>query len=215
MLTDGLFNKEVPSPSTSGNVLTSDGNNWVSQAASGSGWNPLARNNITSSTAFSTFDSSVITSAYTKYAVVASDISYGTGSTYLIAQAHSNGAWQTSSGDWQFNVRYYNQAHSGNEEKAYSGDIWNQSNLKIFPSTSGSNASLLTGNFTLYFETKAGTYKGFYWLGQYPWADRMGTGVQGGGVYRGDHTLPLTGIRFAGYNQNLTSGDFTLYGLGS
>ena len=32
MLTDGLFNKEIPSPSTSGNLLTSDGNHWVSQA---------------------------------------------------------------------------------------------------------------------------------------------------------------------------------------
>jgi len=36
MLKDGIFDINLPQPSTSGNVLTSDGDNWVSQAPASS-----------------------------------------------------------------------------------------------------------------------------------------------------------------------------------
>ena len=74
MLTDGLFNKEVPSPSTSGNVLTSDGNNWVSQeVAAGIGaWKFLSEVVSTDST-FITF-SNVFDSTYDNYRITANNV---------------------------------------------------------------------------------------------------------------------------------------------
>lgn len=93
MLTDGLFNKEVPSPSTSGNVLTSDGNNWVSQAvAPGIGaWKFLSE---VISTASTTIDfSNVFDATYDNYRITANNVGSNTTNVNLSAsyQRASNG----------------------------------------------------------------------------------------------------------------------------
>jgi len=93
MLTDGLFNKEVPSPSTSGNVLTSDGNNWVSQeVAAGIGaWKFLSEIVSTSST---TIDfSNAFNSTYDNYRITANNVGSNTTNVNLSAsyQRASNG----------------------------------------------------------------------------------------------------------------------------
>lgn len=68
MLTDGLFNKEVPSPSTSGNVLTSDGNNWVSQASAGGGSRALISSTNLSGAA-SVSRTSDFSASYSRYEI--------------------------------------------------------------------------------------------------------------------------------------------------
>ena len=44
MQKDGLFDINRPQPSTSGNILTSDGDNWLSQATAPAGRRTLSAN---------------------------------------------------------------------------------------------------------------------------------------------------------------------------
>lgn len=74
MLKDGLFDINLPQPSTSGNVLTSDGDNWKSQAAAPNvgAWKFLSEIVSTDST-FITF-SNVFNSTYDNYRITANNV---------------------------------------------------------------------------------------------------------------------------------------------
>ena len=93
MLKDGIFDINLPQPSTSGNLLTSDGDNWVSQAAAPNvgAWKFLSEIVSTSST---TIDfSNVFDSTYDNYRITANNVGSDTTNVNLSAsyQAASNG----------------------------------------------------------------------------------------------------------------------------
>ena len=146
MLTDGLFNKEVPSPSTSGNVLTSDGDNWVSQAAAGAGWNWLAKNDITSNASYSTFDNTKITNAYDNYVVVMNQVKFSA-TARVTAQIYANGAWKTA--DYQFHMAEYNYSAGGGWNLVNTGNSTG-AYLQMTYSGSGGTVSTQGTNLVLY-----------------------------------------------------------------
>lgn len=85
MLTDGIFDINLPQPSTSGNVLTSDGDNWVSQAAAPNvgAWKFLSEIVSTDST---TIDfSNVFDSTYDNYRITANNVGSNTTNVNLSA----------------------------------------------------------------------------------------------------------------------------------
>lgn len=85
MLKEGIFDINLPQPSTSGNVLTSDGDNWVSQAAAPNvgAWKFLSQVVSTDST---TIDfSNVFDSTYDNYRITANNVGSNTTNVNLSA----------------------------------------------------------------------------------------------------------------------------------
>jgi len=203
----------LPAHGTSGNVLTSTGSAWASQAAAGgAGWNWLAKNDITSNTSYSTFDNTKVTNAYDNYVVVMNQVKFSA-TARVTAQIYANGSWQT--GDYQFHMAEYafaagggwNLVNTGTNTGAY---------LQMTYSGSGGTVSTQGTNLVLYFTTRANDnmYRAFSWQGS-PVVGQHGGGIiLGGGLYRGETSSDISGIRFYDYGgASIMRGEFNLYGL--
>jgi len=216
----------LPAHGTSGNVLTSTGSAWASQAPAGggAGWTWLARNNITSSTSYSTFDSSVVTSTYDNYAIVANGINFGAVSENIGFFVHANGAWQQGTGknDYDHSGIKFNTA-TDTQNTILSGGGFNRTNVYMDTTGygAGSQNTQYSTAFTLYMSTKAQNSKArnIWWHGSFN-NSTNGTASYGGSVtvgaasYDGELTNNITGIRFYGYSgNNFANGTWDLYGL--
>ena len=215
-----------PNTGNNGEFLKTDGNGVTSWASAGgnAGWTWLARNNITSSTSYSTFDSSVITSTYDNYAIVANGINFGANDENIGFFVHANGAWQQGTGknDYDHNGIKFNSA-TDNQNSILSGGGFNRTNVYMDTTGygAGSQNTQYSTAFTLYMSTKAQNSKArnIWWYGSFN-NSTSGTDSYGGSVtvgaasYDGELTNNITGIRFYGYSgNNFVNGTWDLYGL--
>jgi len=138
MLTDGIFDINLPQPSTSGNVLTSNGDSWVSQAAAPNvgAWKFLSEIVSTSST---TIDfSNVFDSTYDNYRITANNVTGTTNGTSYRAyyQQASNAAYAA--------YDYHNKMNTNNTSTfGYSG-----SNI-FLDNQNNSGSAAQKANFTV------------------------------------------------------------------
>ena len=204
MLKEGLFDINLPQPSASGNLLTSDGDNWVSQAAApGIGaWKFLSEVVSTSST---TIDfSNVFDSTYDNYRITANNVGSNTTNVNLSASVELSNNIGTYSA-----YQYYIRLHPS------STSTWTYGGGGVFTQNLNNTGSAAQrSNFVAdIFNPVSTNSKGvnFY-----------GTGLCGFGTISFQYILsalqynsPTTsqsGIRFQASSGTLT-GTFRLYGF--
>jgi|9_EtaG_2_1085328.scaffolds.fasta_scaffold11251_2 hypothetical protein len=208
-----------PNTGNNGEFLSTDGNgvtSWAS-AGGGAGWTWLAKNDITSSTSYSTFDNTVITNAYTNYAIIANHVNFGTNTDRTGFFYYVNGAWRQGTGneDYQQHIITFNQLEGSSVLDSGSGGFGNTSaQLQIY--NTGTSASLLSSSFVFRFNTRAngGLYRTANWQGTFNSSNQSGGTFAGGSVYRGHTAHDIQGIRFYGFSGwNFARGEWNLYGL--
>jgi hypothetical protein len=201
----------LPSPGTSGNVLTSNGSAWTSAAAPA---NTVLLSTVTASNSATVDVETTFNSTYDRYMLVISklQLSSSSGAPYLTARLKIGGSYQTSGYRWGH--MYATNSSSGSASAA-GGSSTGTSYLYIsppyVPATSG---WFLDAQVMIYAPADTDNYKNIYWTGvngtNFSWDVTAFTG----GGYHTNSTSAMTGIRFlTNSGDNINTGTFRLYGI--
>lgn len=208
MLTDGIFNKEIPSPSTSGNVLTSDGNHWVSQAsAGGAGLNFISK--ITLNNSSDAIFSNQFTADYKRYVVIGTQIQQS-------ANARIRYDRKTTGASSSFAIQ--TPSAEAEQKQASEGYSWaNDANNFNITSFSGSGSLPINATaFNFWIDGPQQANQGKVFWSEAPYAYRNSTTntvrmLRNVGF---DYdTTAITDIRFFCSSGNFVSGTICLYGI--
>ena len=194
----------LPAAGTSGNVLTSDGTNWASQAAAGGGaWN-LIGTQVASNSASLT--QTGLDSTYDSYAIAISDLLPATDSAITYMRFGDSSGIDSGAADYNWHVASWNaNAEVRNDNSDSKIELGHEDGVD---STAGSLQAML-------FLNTPGDGVGYHMI--------SGTGVTGagsgtnryshvfGGGYRIDATLDRVQIYFS--SGNITSGRMTVWGI--
>ena len=207
MLTDGLFNKEIPSPSTSGNVLTSDGNHWVSQAAAGGGSMNLIQS-VSISDGDTTATVTGMNSTYDRFVIMGSQIRIQGGASQILVKREVAGAYAMNSRYSQFNFQSNTSSISNSNQNGS-----DQAFVKIGQSLDGTNANSTT-MFEFHVDKPSDT--SLNKLYSYNLRSVIATDPylkQSTGVIYDQTTSAVTGIRFYPNTGSFLGGAIRLYGI--
>jgi hypothetical protein len=202
LLGNGTSALQAVAPSTSGNVLTSNGSTWTSAAPAAGG--SLIYISSISASASSAVDFEGLDSTYAKYMITAEDV-YLSDSDVLCCRVKIGGTWISTS------TYRYHQMRPASDSSSYSGDASGGSaRLQLINITSTANNGV--GSFTFEIHSPAVT-------GRVKIINAYGGGVSGSGVQRtvfssgsNSGTDPVTGVRFLCDAATIT-GTFRLYGI--
>ena len=192
-------------PSTSGNVLTSNGSAWTSAAAGGGGLNFISKitaSNDATIDFLSSFSATYDTYLFTWYST--QPITDGSSFCFRVAQG---GAAQTGGS--------YHRALKAHSEANGAGNNGATSNTVIYLSGTGTgNATVdehCNGNIWVY-NPLSSAVTGLHWQ---TWVNNQSNVMwyeTGAGGYFANNTA-LTGCQFLYDSGNVSNGEFVLYGL--
>ena len=226
MLTDGIFDINLPQPSTSGNLLTSDGDNWISQAPAPAGSRTLISN--TDVTGASTISRTAdFSTSYSQYEIELRQFhTQGQSGTYTFGQMHLL--------DDQGTILSGNYSNKSFHREWPQGSLTgtNHSNNFIYigldrndsASISDNNGSYYNWSSTLHDPCKAIVESGdtinstTHWM----WGSTQFIGYLNGDVrwYKSvfsnsGQTRKITGIRISLNDGSFSSGKLLIWGVGS
>lgn len=202
ILGNGTSAVNFVAPGTNGNVLTSNGTTWVSQAASPSGLTLLST--VTASSSSTVNIETGIGSSYDFYMIAASNITMTSGGI-LTVRLRLSGSYATSG--------YYAMSNGGYANG--SGNLaYNQNGESFFYVTvTGytSAGSAAAGEFWFSNPTNTSSRKVCNWV--FGFSDGSGAHATLQGTGANSDTGALTGVQFFPSNSsNITTGTFRLYG---
>jgi len=207
MLKDGLFDINLPQPSASGNVLTSDGDNWLSQAPAGGGSMNLIQS-VTLSNGDGTATVTGMDSTYDRYVIMGSQIRMQSSASQILVKREVAGAYAMNSRYSQFNFQSNTSSVStGNQNGS------NQTFVRIATSLDSTNANSTT-MFEFYVDKPSDTLLNK--LYSYDLRSVIATDPyvkQSTGVVYDQITSAVTGIRFYPNAGTFLSGAIRLYGI--
>tara|TARA_R110000868_G_C10801765_1_gene757134 strand:- start:190 stop:951 length:762 start_codon:yes stop_codon:yes gene_type:complete len=192
-------------PSTSGNLLTSNGSAWTSATPAASGMGALLSSvSVSGSPSTVDFDG-LFTSEYTYYKIIATGLRFSSGNDGLWLRFKSAATWQTATYTWQYSGIY-------NGGSALSNGSTSGTYIAC-SSRSGDNAAGDSMDFeitlgdplgTTYYKNITCTSGGYYQ--SYPfWNSAWGTWRGGTGA--------VTGIRLYSNATTVSGGTVFLYGF--
>ncbi len=205
ILGNGASAPNFVAPSTSGNVLTSNGTTWASTAPAGTGALTLL-STVTASSSATVDVETTFSSTYSTYMLVADSVILSVDGNGLQCRLKLGGAYATSA-----NYAYHTQVSRSNST-AY-GALASQVQTYIEIGEAGSNAAGASLSFTMFVRHPASTTlcKQIDWHGGW---SRAGSSVElESGVGAGLATTALTGVRFFAPSGTILSGTFRLYGI--
>ena len=201
----------LPAVGASGNVLTSDGTNWASQAAAGGGaWTKITSTVASDSSSSIEFISG-IDSTYATYVVVASDIHLATANQGINFQVSTD-----AGSSWDTSAKYtYHVTKLMTDNAAYSCAVsgTNRSSWMELMRWFGIAAGHC-GSLALWFTNPSSTisYKGMRWHSEsIVHSSTHAMGHNGHGFY--ENLTAVNGFKFYTNSGNIVSGRFTLYGI--
>lgn len=228
MLKDGIFDINLPQPSTSGNVLTSDGDNWLSQAPAPAGSRTLISNTdlAGSSTVTRTADFST---SYSQYQIELRqfhlDLS-GAGITYSYGDLKLiDDQGNTISGNYA-HKNFHGEYNQSGYDATANADAFiyfglNRSNAASIRDDNGSYYNL---NVTLFDPCKAIVESGdtinstnhrvwgtTFFVGSLDGDTRFNNGV----FFNNGNTRKITGIKVSLNDGSFSSGKLLIWGVGS
>ena len=205
-----ITGNNLPAVGSSGNVLTSDGTNWASQAAAGGGaWTKIT-STVASNSSSIEFTSG-LDSTYATYVVVASDIHLATANQGINFQVSTD-----AGSSWDTSAKYtYHVTKLMTDNAAYScavsgtnRSIWMEL-MRWFGIAAGH-----CGSLALWFTNPSSTisYKGMRWHSEsIVHSSTHAMGHNGHGFY--ENLTAVNGFKFYTNSGNIVSGRFTLYGI--
>jgi hypothetical protein len=201
----------LPSPGTSGNVLTSNGSAWTSAAAPA---NTVLLSTVTASNSATVDVETTFNSTYDRYMLVISklQLSSSSGGPYLTARLKIDGSYQTSFYRWGI---MYTANNISSFASATGGTNTGTSYLYVSPPYVPATGNwFLDAQIMIYNPADTNNYKNIYWTGvngtNFNWDV---TAFTGGGYYTNSASA-MTGIRFLiNTGDNINSGTFRLYGI--
>lgn len=199
----------LPSPGTSGNVLTSNGSAWTSAAPP---TNTVLLSTVTASNSATVDVETTFNSTYDRYLLVITKLQVGNTSTTapLCARLKIGGTYQTSSYVWA-NI---NLGNSGSVNGTNASGSGFSDRMFVSPYyTAQTTNEYLYAELLIYSPADTNNYKGFSvsgYTGSSFWGVSTFTGA---GQYTGS-TSAMTGIRFLTQgSDNIVVGTFRLYGI--
>ena len=194
-------------PSTSGNVLTSDGTDWTSAAAAGGGaWNFLST--VTASNSATVVITSGITSTYGHYMLTMTDVVPANDAVNLRMRTSTDGGstYDSGSNDYKFIAQNRNDSAT-----TYSADLGDTTHIRVCDSVGNAADEGLQG--IIYFAGPSGTvinklFRMFVW-----YVDSGNNAHTLDGVGMRDDVANVDAVQFYMASGNIASGVFRLYGL--
>jgi hypothetical protein len=211
LLGNGTSSFQAIAPSTSGNVLTSNGSTWASTAAGGGDFIHLS-GVAASNTATISFTG--ISSTYTTYIFYVSNLKPATDDQQLWMRTSTNGGSSYDSGGSDYQWGGGVLANGGYDVEGSTGDskmvTLGISSIKIGSATAG----MVTGTIQLGNPSNSSIYTGVFFDGG------LVSGA-GGSAYRSSTTgyaqrmsaADVDAVRFQFGSGNITSGRIDMYGL--
>jgi hypothetical protein len=189
-------------PSTTGNVLTSNGSTWQSTAPAGGGaWTFLST--VTASGAATADVETTFNSTYDMYAIVVTGLTPSSTVSGWYSRLKVGGSYDTT--NYSYNQLYL----IANSLTVATRATTNGSFIQIGRGAEDTNSF---SSFVIYVPNPSSTSvkKTIYWTGFSQYNDVMNT-YMGSGMYTGS-TSALTGVQIYASSGNLT-GTFRLYGI--
>lgn len=209
ILGNGASAVQFVAPSTSGNVLTSNGTTWASSTPAGGGaWVYLST--VTASASATVDIETTFDSTYDRYVIEAVGVTTANDGIQLLARLKIGGSYIAD-------TTYYGHSTSMSSDFAtYSNAVafrpaGGDTGLVIMPNSN--NAADCSTDFTMTVSKPSGTtfMKSAYWIGRSNGATSTSRTTFGAGHNSG--TAALTGVRFLAQTGNILAGTFRLYGI--
>jgi hypothetical protein len=189
-------------PSTSGNVLTSDGTDWSSSAPAGGAWTLIGTQEASNDASLT---QTGLDSTYDVYAIVIADMVPATDATKITIRFGDSGGVDSGASDYQ-----YHFSQSDGASGAYSGDGQTQSEIRL--SQVGNAAGEGCGAVLFLTRPGDGTTRP-HLSGCHASVDDS-SNIQGGHIV-GMRTAVITldRVQVICQSGNIASGRFTVYGV--
>jgi len=204
ILGNGTATPNFIAPSTSGNILTSNGTTWASTAPASSGALILITTLTASSSSSLVIDNTMITSTYNNYMFVLTDISASAGADFSVEYSTDNNSTVLSSG--------YLGAVSGQNSSGGTQDGASlTTKIKIGNGLASTASHGLSG--TAFFYNPLGTTKRKVFVSSTGFFNNTGDFTQWIAHCTNTSTAAITALRFSMSTGTITSGTIKLYGV--
>jgi hypothetical protein len=204
LLGNGTSAVQVVAPSTSGNVLTSDGTTWASAAPAGGGaWVLLST--VTASNSATVDIENTFDSTYDAYVIVVSGMTTTTDNADISLRMKISGSYDTGS-----NYAYFINKSASNSATFSSSISSSATQIRIAESVADAAASSVNMKIHVYTPSSTTFNKKIHWEGVGITSNTHPSFCNGVGNNSG--TGALTGIRIFG-SGNIGAGAFRLYGI--
>jgi hypothetical protein len=210
LLGNGTSALQAVAPSTSGNILTSNGTTWVSSAPAGGGGSWTYLSTVTASAASTVDVETTFNSTYDMYALIFSGFYYDSGgATTIRLRLKINGSYQTSA---DYGFAGYSAESTASNRFGNSGTATSIATGYGY-NYAGNSSNYASGIIYIQKPELTSTYKNL-------WGDIGGQSATSfvrdifTGGYMSNSSSTLTGVRFISANGSSTmTGTFRLYGI--